>query len=255
MTEKKLDYSLIPTIMHCHIKRIGVIRTILGSGSMLISIPLWIIFHLTLATIYYQWLLRPIFKTPKVLWRNFVVLDRNRIKALTWQDKFNCDFCAYANGITTMINVELDNLAHTKTSLSFFQKICTSAIIVFSLPITIMGELFGIRFIYNILVALPLGLHYTSFSKTHEFLITRNYGEHFQKWPRIILLLTKNVFVRFAMLLEQIESAWCPLKHYEEREGIVYPKHHERFIHPKNFDQLKEILVTKGTVSEKTPWW
>ena len=56
-------------------------------------------------------------------------------------------------------------------------------------------------------------------------------------------------------LIEQIESAWCPLRHYERREGIVYPAHHARFFGADTIDDLREarnyLYQNNGTVSTR----
>ena len=72
---------------------------------------------------------------------------------------------------------------------------------------------------------------------------------------RFLIRVAKNSQLRFAMALEQIESAFCPLRHFEEREGIVYPDHHKRFFGPEQIEEMRQTLMTVGTVSEKTPTW
>ena len=57
------------------------------------------------------------------------------------------------------------------------------------------------------------------------------------------------------MALEQIESSWCPLTHFERREGIVYPEHHRKFFGPNEIDAMRATLSTTGTVSARKPTW
>lgn len=255
MTEK----SLIPTICECHIERIGVFRALFGGLSMYLTIPMWVLFHFTSAVILYQWLLRPILGLKRVLWKDHVILDRHRIETLALMDKLNCLFCGYANGLTTMLNKEIDNIAENAQEIKSRKWVPLRAVlavvisVVFLMPLVVICDLIAIRLIYNNLIAIPLGMHQTSSIDAHNFIRGVNYAKDFNFITRKILCYTKNVFLRLSELLEQIESSWCPLKHFETREGIVYPKHHENFIHPQNALYAKEILRTEGTVSPRKP--
>jgi hypothetical protein len=57
------------------------------------------------------------------------------------------------------------------------------------------------------------------------------------------------------MALEQIESSWCPLKHFERREGIVYPDHHKKFFGPDEIEAMRQTLMNEGSVSYRKPIW
>ena len=48
----------------------------------------------------YQAICFPVYGIPKVVRRDYLVFDRHRLDYLTVADKFNCEYCAYANGIT-----------------------------------------------------------------------------------------------------------------------------------------------------------
>jgi hypothetical protein len=48
---------------------------------------------------FYQAICFPIYGIPKVKRRDYLAFDRHRLTYLNWAEKFNCDYCAYANGI------------------------------------------------------------------------------------------------------------------------------------------------------------
>lgn len=47
----------------------------------------------------YQAICFPVYGIPKVCRRDYLVFDRHRLDYLSVADKFNCEYCAYANGI------------------------------------------------------------------------------------------------------------------------------------------------------------
>jgi hypothetical protein len=109
------------------------------------------------------------------------------------------------------------------------------------------------QIIYNILVSRPLGMHRVSAKETNAMLEEYGYASQFSKLTRHFLRGSKSGALRFAMALEQIESSWCPLKHFERREGIVYPDHHKRFFGPDEIEAMRQTLMTEGTVSSRKP--
>src|SRR6478735_8143302 len=54
---------------------------------------------LDLAGTLFQAICFPIYGIPRVRRRDYLVFDRHRLDYLTVADKFNCEYCAYANGI------------------------------------------------------------------------------------------------------------------------------------------------------------
>ncbi len=241
-------------IFGSHVERIGWVRTVCGGLPMYLCIPLLIIAHMSTAVVLYQWILRPLLGTPRVRWADYVIIDRHRIHELTWFDKFNCMFCSYANGLTVMINQELDNAARLNTPMALWKRPLLVLIGAAYLPVYGICEL-GVQIIYNTLVSRPLGMHRVSRAEASAVLRNADYaGSHgalFKRWLRMM----KSTVLRFAMGLEQIESSWCPLKHFERREGVVYPEHHKQFFGPDEVRQMREVLRTKGTVSDRSPTW
>jgi hypothetical protein len=242
-------------IVGSHIQRIGLIRTAAGGLPMYLCIPMLVAFHLSVAVVLYQWLLRPVFGLPRVRWSDHVIIDRHRYKELSAFDVFNCWFCAYANGLCTMINTELDNLSRFGGRLAWWQTALASTAFLFTLPVFAFGDWFGVRFLFDLLISRPLGMHRVSSAEAARMLESERYGAQFAPSQRAGLRYAKNMFLRFAMALEQIESSWCPLRHFETRKGIVYPKHHDKFFGPGEIAQMRQVLSTEGTVSPRKPTW
>lgn len=246
-------FSEMFPIVGSHIERIGVMRTAAGGLSMYLCIPMLVTFHLSVAVLLYQWLLKPLFGLPRVRWADHVILDRHRVKGLSAFDVFNCWFCGYANGLCTMINTEMDALSRHQGRLTGVKAVLAFLGALVNLPVFVFGDWFGIRFLYDVLVSRPLGMHRVSYGEAKQMLAREGYGAQFPPASRVLLRYSKNMFLRFAMALEQIESSWCPLKHFETRQGIVYPKHHERFFGPHEIERMRQVLSTEGTVSPRKP--
>lgn len=47
----------------------------------------------------YQAICFPIYGIPKVKRRDYILLDRRHLAYLNWAEKFNCEYCGYANGV------------------------------------------------------------------------------------------------------------------------------------------------------------
>lgn len=245
--------SLLPTITECHAKRLGWVRTLAGGFSMYLSIPFWILCHITVATFLYQLVIRPVFKTKRLAWSNYVILDRHRIDGLVAIDKFNCLFCGYANGLTTLINNELDQLNQLPAKLSTGRSILSAFASLIILPFAIIGDFLCLRLNYDRLIAPLLGMHSTSYGEIQNQLLNENWGKNLHPLTRVFFIYTKNVFARIELLLEQIESSWCPLYHLENRTEVVYPKHHQHFFKKDELDKMREVLSTNGSVSPRLP--
>jgi len=54
---------------------------------------------LDLVTSIYQAVCFPIYGIPKVRRRDYILLDRGHLAYLNWAEKFNCQYCGYANGV------------------------------------------------------------------------------------------------------------------------------------------------------------
>ena len=248
------DISLMLPIFGSHVRRIGWVRTLLGAIPMYLSIPFLVTSHLTSSLFFYQWVVRPLFGTRRLAWRDYIIIDRHRIEGLSAFDKFNCMFCGYANGICTLINKELDQFQEVEGDPGFVKRSLLALALIAMTPWGLVTELTN-QVIYNVLVARPLGMHRVSVREADAVLEEHGYAAQFGPVIRYLLRSAKNSSLRFAMALEQIESSWCPLTHFERREGVVYPEHHKRFFGPDQIEAMRQTLMTEGTVSSRKPLW
>ena len=254
MTTTKKDISLFFPIFGSHVKRIGWVRTLSGALPMYLCIPGLMISHLTFTVLFYQWLVLPVFGTKRVLWTDYVIIDRQRIKALPFFDQLNCKFCGYANGLCCMMNQEYDNLAEYRKDVGMIRHFLLFFVLCLLIPFNLFMEL-SFQIIYNILVSRPLGMQRISIREASEILTKNGYATQFYPFEKMVIRMGKSTMFRFLMGLEQIESAWCPLKHFEEREGIVYPEHHQKFFGQNEIQEMRKVLMTEGTVSDRKPTW
>ncbi len=47
----------------------------------------------------YQWVCFPLYRIPKVRRASYIVFDRHKLGYLNLLEKFNCEYCAYGNGV------------------------------------------------------------------------------------------------------------------------------------------------------------
>lgn len=248
------DWTLMYPIFGSHIRRIGWTRTLAGGLSMYTCIPFLMVMHVTVCVALYQWVLRPLLGIPRVRWADHVIIDRHRIEGLSGFDRFNCMFCGYANGLTTMANMEMDHIANRQGDLALWRRLLLAPLLLAFMPMNIVFEL-ALQVIYNIMVSRPLGMHRVSMAEAAAVLEKEGYGSQYSAPARFMLRLAKSPLLRFSMALEQIESSWCPLRHFETRKGVVYPKHHDRFFGPAQIEEMRRVLKTVGTVSDRRPLW
>jgi len=254
LVSKESDISLMLPIFGSHIRRIGWVRTVIGAFSMYLCIPTLIVSHLTSSLIFYQWIVRPLFGTRRLEWKNFIIIDRHRIEGIPAFDRFNCMFCGYANGVCTLINKELDQFDGVEGRIGVGRQTLLAIALILMVPWGLISEL-SHQIIYNILVSRPLGMHRISSKEVGALLDEYGYASQFSPLVRHFLRSSKSSALRFSMALEQIESSWCPLTHFERREGIVYPEHHRRFFGPDEIELMRHTLMTEGTVSLRKPTW
>ena len=254
LVSEKHDISLMLPIFGSHVRRIGWVRTVIGGFSMYLSIPFLVVSQLTSSLILYQWVVRPLFGTKRLEWKDYIVIDRHRIEGIPAFDKFNCMFCGYANGVCTLINKELDQFDEIEGDIGIGRQFLLVVALLLMIPWGLISEL-SHQIIYNILVSRPLGMQRVSSKQAGAILEEHGYASQFSPPTRYFLRSSKSSALRFAMALEQIESSWCPLTHFERREGIVYPEHHKRFFGPDEIELMRQTLMSEGTVSPRKPLW
>lgn len=237
------------SIFITHIKRIGIFRTMIGGGFMYLSIMEFVFIHLTAIVVLYQWMLTPFFKVKKFAVRDYIHLDRGRIEGMTLFDKFNCHFCAYANGSVKLWNDQLDEISRAVPGKGrYFGKL-----IVLLFSMCMIGFMF-FNFIFSKIlfgiISLFLGYHRVSSKEIKSMLKSENYAGGYIAPVRGIIRFAKLYAKILSLNLEQIESNWCPLKHVETRTS-VFPEHHQHFYARDDFKGALKILGSKGSVSPR----
>jgi hypothetical protein len=249
--------SIIVSISIAQVRRLGWLRCLVGGGCMYLTVPAFIVLNVTLVLALYQWIVRPLVGTARVRWADHVILDRMRIEGLLLLDRVNCQFCAYANGLSTMMNTELDHLSQFSGRLSWWKQPIVALAVLVSWPVWIAFDLYAVRLVYGVGISRPLRMLRLSYSDAASILRRAEYGAQFGWLPRVTLRLWKNTALAMSMALEQIESAWCPLRHFEAREGIVYPEHHKNFLGASSIEDLRKardyLRARGGTVSPRRP--
>lgn len=242
---------IVFSIFRTHIRRIGFIRTFLGGGMMYLSILEFVFIHLTGIFLLYQLMLVPFLKVKKFRVRDYIHLDRSRVEGMTLFDKFNCQFCAYANGSTKLWNDQLDEIAKGGLGKgNFLAKIIVGLFSICMMCFILTNYVFS-RILY-LVISLFLGYHRISITELKNILSDENYASEYHVPMRWIIFSAKLYASNLTRNLEQIESSWCPLKHIESRES-VFPDHHGNFYHRDDFGKVLEVLAKDGTVSPLKP--
>jgi hypothetical protein len=237
-----------------HVIRIGLFRTFIGGVPMYLSLPIHALFHLFCLYIFSNLILQPLLKLKKLQFKNYIIIDRHKIVDLPWFDRINCVYCGYANGLATFFEARLDQVELWKGELSFSKKIILFFGLVIYIPFSYLHKLDHLM-VYDFLVSRPLGLN--RLSKKDAALQLKSPDNNTNIHTGLIYKIIHNerIFsLKFTNSLEQIESSWCPIKHYDERSEVVYPRHHENFLAQHEIQKMKEILQRDGTVSQKKPY-
>ena len=242
--------TIAVSIFRTHAERVGWWRCAVAAVCMYVSLPLFMYIHASVTLLYYKIFVRPLLALPPLRARDHVILDRYDISGLTWFDRINCLYCEYANGVTHLFQSEVDQVANTHTRISVFKGILLSIYLIPQTLLLIIGMLV-ITLPTHILVQL-LGLHRASHKHITTRLRNEQYAYHYFQPYRALLRLYKLSAALAAYNLEQIESAWCPIKHLE-RAGISLPAHHKNFIDRSDLANVQDTLAAKGSVSDRLP--
>src|SRR5690606_5476254 len=97
-------------IFGSHVRRLGLVRTALGAGPRSIGIPMFVALHVGTAAYALHFIVAPSLGLETIRARNYIILDRYKVRGLSAFDKFNCLFCGYANGLCTLLSARLDQL-------------------------------------------------------------------------------------------------------------------------------------------------
>gem|GEM_PF-870786 len=238
-----------------HVRRIGYLRVLVGGGAMYLSLPFLIGFHVIVLWFLYNNLFCRLLGIQALFGRHFIVIDRYKIKNLSWLDRLNCMYCGYANGLSMLFDATLELFRQTsRQRRNGFHQSALVFVLLLSAPFMLVFSLHG-YLIYDLIVSRILGMHRHPFDRAYMDLGS-DYSEP-RKWglSRMMLCYLEIENMRMASSLEQIESAWCPFKHFKQSEGVLYPKHHENFFSENDVSEVKAILLSSGTVSSNKPYW
>jgi hypothetical protein len=244
--KKKLDISEISPIVGSHIKRIGYLRPIIAGIAMILTTPLFFIFHfIDIVAVY---LITPMFNTPKNKFSDSLfIMDRN-FKELSIIDKFACAYCGYANGLTVLLNINIDNI-ETHPDTPYYKSLIVALVGFILFIIGSILTFIAVNLIYNLFISTMLGMKRTSLSSIYMKLKTIGYASNNIPVRGFALRLMKSYLLQISNVLEQIESAWCPIKHPKGIHTGNFPAHHKNFFEHDQIEEMKRILKTKGTVS------
>jgi len=239
------------SIFMTHVRRIGWIRTALGGGLMYVSFFEFVMIHLTTIIVLYTWMLTPFFKLKKMRIRDYIILDRTKIEGMRVFDKFNCEFCGYANGTARMWNAQLDELASAGISKGNIFTGLIAGIYSLCLIIFLFFQFIFSKILFFIIASF-LGFHWADTGAISRKLRDMNYAGAYSFPLKGLIRFAKIYAESLALNLEQIESSWCPLKHIENGTNVA-SEHHKNFFERDQIVKVIEKLEKDGSVSDRKP--
>ena len=228
-----------------HIERVGRARVYVGGSAMYMCIPMFGALRTGIAAI--DRIVAPALGMRMTPVADFIVLDRHAIAGLSWFDAFNCDYCAYANGIEMLLDDRLDQLANADAPSSRARRLLAGAVALTTAAAMWPFQTTFLRFFYGVLISRPLRFARLSDREADQRMANAGYADGLPKPARWLLRRQKRFALQLGAALEQIESAWCPLKHVKPGN---YPEHHCNFFEPHEIEAMRATLRTVGTVSD-----
>lgn len=236
--------KLSPTlhIYGVHLRRLGLLRITTGAHAQYLAIPVFLFTHGSV------WLtrdkvLRPLLGLPALDWDKYLVFDRHAMPELGYLDRFNCTYCGWANGVAALFEHELDAIEQcapiaTEALSPGVRAYLASSVVA---QAAVMAYLAGL---WELVVAPLLGMHRTPLQEVVRAVREAGYGERWSPGARAMLRFYK-IYARYQLnALEQIESAWCPLKHAAEGN---FPAHHADFFSQDDVAEMLRFLEERGT--------
>jgi hypothetical protein len=238
-------------IADSHIERLGRLRVLVGGGSMYLCIPLFGALRGGVVAI--DRIVAPLLGIKVTPVGNYIVMDRHAIEGLSWLDKFNCDYCSYANGMNMLLHARMDELASEQPPVSRWRRMLARATSAATFAALAPWQWTFVDFLYGVLISRPLGMHRLSRAEADKRVERADYAAEQPNGMRRGLRRQKRFALQLEGALEQIESAWCPLKHLKQSSEMKYPDHHRNFFEPHQIEAMRCTLRTVGTVSDKKP--
>lgn len=245
---RRIAWSAHWPVFGSHVERLGLVRTLVGGGSMYLSIPVFAVLHAAVLPILER-VVAPLLGLELTPGRRFLVIDRHRIRGLPLLDRLNCAFCDWANGLALRLHARLDAIDAWEGELAAGRRALLGVAILPLAPLIAGVQLLGVRLVFDVLVSRPLGMRRTS-SREALAGLRAGFGDRRRGLARLALRHEKVFAVRLTAALAQIESAWCPLRNLCPRAHCERPAHHERFLAPDGIEAMRRILRARGTVLE-----
>ncbi len=249
--KNKRALSLMLPIFGSHVRRLGWIRPLVAGSGMYWFFPFLVLIHGLISWLVYPCLFQVIVDTKRLSPKKYIIIDRYKIHNLAWFDRFNCVYCGYANGVAMLLNAQLDQLNTSKMAIStkaiLLKQLLLSLLCILCLPVMLLLQL-AFELFYTLIIARSLGFETSTFLPQHRRLLQQRFASHYPFVIRYYLLVAKNLLLRLNQALKHIESAWCPLYHLEQNEGVVYPDHHRYFFSREQIHAMRETLCQRGSV-------
>ncbi len=240
--------SLARTIFSIHVKRLGLTRVLAGALGMYITVPVFIIIHVFVIYLLINSIVAPLLKLTNLKPSNYIIIDRYKVQGLGLIDKVNCLFCGWVNGISTYMSQATESISGCRYEMPVKTKVVLSTLTLSYILPAILIQI-AMHLNNNYLIASSLKLKKIYWLRLFgDTLADKKFAAAYSRLARIFLIYQKTTWASLALSLEQIESAWCPIKHLEKKECVVYPDHHRTFFSPHQIDELHIFLLKHGTV-------
>jgi len=200
-------------------------------------------------------LLEPLLGLKHLPGRNYIIIDRYKIKGISRFERLNCMFCGWANGLSMLMHARLEQLGSFDQEVPAWKKLIIALVLALIMPILIITQTMMFQFVYNILISRPLGMKRMSRREAYREISDIGFASQLGFMAGTLVKYQKSCDLRLENALEQIESSWCPLKHLDQREEVVYSRHHKNFFDPDQIEEMKKVLQSEGTVSDVKPYW
>jgi len=213
---------------------------------MYMVIPSIIIIYAFSATLF-RFLAHYLFGARVELWKNHIIIDRNRIKHLCLIDRINCTYCGFANGVTNLMIYQIDEISRNSKALNWWKYLIFLPFILVHILVIVILEI-TCQLAYNIIISRALKYKRISIKEASRNMSNIKYAPHIPYLLKIFLGIYRNQWYRMDNNLQEIESSWCPIRHYERQNKVKYPDHHKRFYTPGKLYYMEKTLEKEGTV-------
>ena len=243
--------SVTRTILRIHIARLGYARVSVGALGMYVTAPAFLIVHVLVVRILAQGVVMPLLGLARPQLADYMPIDRYRVRGLGLVDIVNCLFCGWVNGIAGYMNAVTDRAARYNGDPHLLVRMVLYALgaiyTLAALPLQTTMHLNN-----NYVIAASQGYARVGWLQIFRDIYGNSeYGRGLTWGPRLFLVYQKTTWSALNRSLEQIESAWCPIRHLAAGENIIYPEHHRYFLPPDRLGDVHARLDARWDRSSK----